>query len=234
MKSPMPQIAILALAILFAMAFALTVSLVGLSIKNDAPITTTENTNEHSECAESTTLESKDPPSQTETAELAYRSNKDGTCELVGIGNYLDACIVIPEQNPAGDRVTSIAPRAFFGLSQITAVQIPASVNSIGELAFGECGRMVYISVNEQNPSFCDVDGILFTKDKRRLLFYPPMRAGECISISTDTTEIGEMAFYNCVYLRHVSYLGTADMWENIQIAPKNHSLIAASKSFLK
>ena len=173
-------------------------------------------------------MEEVKTPSNT----LAFASAGDGTCTLVGIGSCTDSCVVIPSYSPAGDRVTTIAARAFYGQKQINAIQIPASVEHIGVLAFANCPNLVYISVSDQNEDYCDIDGILYTSDGRELLLYPPMRAGASVTISLVTTEIAEMAFYNCAYLTHVYYTGTPEMWERITIGAKNYSLIAASKTF--
>ena len=128
--------------------------------------------------------------------------------------------------------MTSIAPRAFYSCSFVTAIQLPASVSSIGALAFADCDNLVFISVNIKNPYYCDVDGVLYTADLHTLLSYPAMHSGSSISISASTYKIDEMAFYNCAYLSHVYYSGSADQWDRIEIGPKNHSLTAAGKTF--
>ena len=163
---------------------------------------------------------------------LSFASNGNGTCTLVGIGECTDVCIVIPEKSPAGDRVTSIAPRALYACGFVTAIQIPASVTSIGELAFADCENLVYVSVHVKNPYYCDVDGVLYTADLDTLLIYPAMHSGSSISIGSATHRISEMAFYHCAYLSHVYYSGSADQWEQIAIEGKNYSLNAASKTF--
>ena len=58
------------------------------------------------------------------------------------------------------------------------------------------------------------------------------VNAGASVTISLVTTEIAEMAFYNCAYLSHVYYTGTPEQWERISIGGKNYSLIAAAKTF--
>ena len=137
-----------------------------------------------------------------------------------------------PTYAPAGDKVTAVSARAFYGQKQINAIQIPASVEHIGALAFANCPNLVYISVSDGSEEYCDIDGILYTSDGRELLLYPPMRAGTSVTISLVTTEIAEMAFYNCAYLAHVYYTGSPEAWERITIGAKNYSLIAAAKTF--
>ena len=238
------QTLLMILAIVFAVALALTIAMISLfytkveseDIRDREEHTTwtipeatatipilLETTPEETTAVEEVTM-----PSNT----LSFASAGDGTCTLVGIGSCTDSCVVIPTYSPAGDRVTTIAARALYGQKQITAIQIPPTVEYIGALAFANCPNLVYISVSDQNEDYCDIDGILYTSDGRELLLYPPMRAGASVTVSLVTTEIAEMAFYNCAYLSHVYYTGSPDAWERITIGAKNYSLIAAAKTF--
>ena len=238
------QTLLMILAIVFAVALALTIAMISLfytkveseDIRDREEHTTwtipeatatipilLETTPE-----ETTAIEEVTMPSNT----LSFASAGDGTCTLVGIGSCTDSCVVIPTYSPAGDRVTTIAARALYGQKRINAIQIPPTVEYIGALAFANCPNLVYISVSDQNEDYCDIDGILYTSDGRELLLYPPMRAGGSVTISLVTTEIAEMAFYNCAYLSHVYYTGSPDAWERITIGTKNYSLIAAAKTF--
>ena len=238
------QTFLIILAIVFAVALALTIAMISLSYirvesegtippKEYATVPTPQVTTpmliETTFTEETTTApEEITLPSNS----LLFASAGDGTCTLVGIGTCTDACVSIPAYSPVGDRVTAIAARALYGQKQINAIQIPATVEHIGVLAFANCPNLVFVSVSDQNEEYCDIDGILYTSDGRELLLYPPMRAGASVTISLVTTEIAEMAFYNCAYLSHVYYTGTPEQWERISIGAKNYSLTAASKSF--
>ena len=250
MKPPMNQAIHVTLVVLFASALSLTVALISLLYINqrsaDNPVPTAPTSPEYdtptfplSDGSEETTtpllttpFEEEIPAPENLGNGLAFASNGDGTCTLTGIGICEDVCIVIPESSPSGDTVTSIAARAFWGCGQATAIQIPATVTSIGALAFANCPNLMFISVHSENEDFCDIDGILYTSDGRVLLLYPPMRAGNAITISSVTSEILEMAFYDCAYLSHVYYTGTPEQWEQMRIGSKNYSLTAAAKTF--
>ncbi len=240
MKPRMSQLLLIALALLFTMALALTVSLISLSFSSDNATQEPDlpvglplpDTGSSTALTESTTEPSVELPPVDLGNGLSFASNGDGSCTLTGIGICRDACVVIPEVSPSGDTVTAVAPRALYGCSFITALQIPASVTSIGALAFANCQNLSSISVAKANEDFCDIDGILYTSDGRELLLYPPMRAGSEITISSVTVEIAEMAFYQCPFLSRVHYTGSAEQWDRIAIAPKNHSLTAAAKVF--
>ena len=237
------QTLLMILAIVFAVALALTIAMISLSYTRAEsegergreeyttyrlPEVTTPILLETTTPEETTAIEEVTVPSNT----LAFSSTGDGTCTLVGIGSCTDSCVVIPAYSPAGERVTAVAARALYGQKQINAIQIPATVEHIGALAFANCPNLVYISVSDENEEYCDIDGILYTSDGRELLLYPPMRAGASVTISLVTTEIAEMAFYNCAYLAHVYYTGGPEAWERITVGAKNYSLIAASKTF--
>ena len=241
----MTQTFLVILAIVFAVALALTIAMISLTYMQvesedtrqpmvetalPAPQTTTPFLTEATIPEEEVTAPLEEVT--TESNSLSFASAGDGTCTLVGVGSCTDACVSIPAYSPAGDKVTAIAARALYGQKQINAIQIPSTVEHIGVLAFANCPNLVYISVSDQNEEYCDIDGILYTSDGRELLLYPPMRAGASVTISLVTAEIAEMAFYNCAYLSHVYYTGTPEAWERISIGAKNYSLIAASKTF--
>ena len=237
------QMLLMILAVVFAVALALTIALISLTYtraESGETIPQEESTTSMEDptlfLPETTTPEQTTQPTQPqdppEKNTLAFASAGDGTCTLIGIGSCKDSCVVIPTYSPAGDLVTAVSARALYGQKQINAIQIPASVEDIGALAFANCPNLVYVSVSEENEEYCDIDGILYTSDGRELLIYPPMRAGSSVTISLVTTKIAEMAFYNCAYLAHVYYTGSPEMWERIVIGAKNYSLTAAAKTF--
>ena len=232
----MTQMFLVILAIVFAVALALTIAMISLTyMRVESENTRPPLTETTLPTPQGTTFflgETTPEEVTTESNALSFASAGNGTCTLVGIGSCTDACVVIPEYSPAGDKVTAVAARALYGQKQINAIQIPATVEHIGVLAFANCPNLVYISVSDENEEYCDIDGILYTSDGRELLLYPPMRAGASVTISLVTTEIAEMAFYNCAYLSHVYYTGTPEAWERISIGAKNYSLIAAAKTF--
>ncbi|MBQ8432303.1 MAG: leucine-rich repeat protein [Clostridia bacterium] len=242
------QILLFSLAVTFAFALALTVALLCLSYLREgnasrpAVSTTAEedlpiyHPSEEGTTTAAPPVTTAPPAPQTQPPKvgngLVFDSNGNGTCVLTGLGDCNDACVVIPEYAPNGDRVTEIADRVFFEATSVTAVQIPAGVERIGSLAFAACKNLVYLSVDANNPYYCDVDGVLYSADKQTLLQYPPMRAGSTATILRSVTEIKEMAFYDCTYLRSILYAGSAEEWEQIRIGSKNYSLTAASKTF--
>lgn len=160
---------------------------------------------------------------------LTYTSNGNGTCTLTGIGSCTDACVVIPDRNAAGDRVTAIGERAFYGVASIAAVQIPASVQSIGALAFAACSSLTFLSVTDGNTAYKTEGGVLYSADGTRLLVYPAARADTVCRIASTVRTVESMAFYNCKNLRTIRYAGTQEQWASVSVGDANYSLYTAS-----
>ena len=56
---------------------------------------------------------------------------------------------------------------------KITTIRIGADVLDIDGKAFYSCWALQNIEVDENNPNYCDVDGVLYNKDKTEILCYP-------------------------------------------------------------
>lgn len=175
-----------------------------------------------------------DKPIETEPSRgsLHFISNGNGTCVVAGIGSYTDTTLIIPEYAPTGERVSEIAAMAFYECQSITAVHIPASVERIGQLALSACPNLTIISVSPQNVAYCDLDGVLYTADRKTLLVYPARRVGTTAAIPASTEEIADVAFYQCQNLSLIIYGGSAEQWERIRIGTRNWSLTASAKRF--
>ena len=56
---------------------------------------------------------------------------------------------------------------------KIKTIRIGPDVEFVDEKAFYSCWALKNIEVDENNPNYCDVDGVLYNKDKTELLCYP-------------------------------------------------------------
>lgn len=193
----------------------------------------TEPETEHITEKETETETEKQTEEQTEEKKqetgLIFVSNGNGTCSLSGIGDCTDTCVIIPERSPTGDIVTSISDRVFYGRENITAIQIPSTISSIGEMAFGDCKDLMYISVMGQNRNFKDLSGVLYTIDESVLVAYPQAKEATCVTIPKTVTKILPMAFYNCDNLKSIDFQGTQQQWASLDIGAFNYGLYIAS-----
>lgn len=60
-------------------------------------------------------------------------------------------------------------------------IYIGASVKQIDERAFFYCKQLRAVYVDDDNPYYTDVDGILFTKDMKEMLLYPICRCTQIV-----------------------------------------------------
>ncbi len=93
---------------------------------------------------------------------------------------------------PSG--VYTVGSYAFSSNSALTSVTIPASVSTFGAPVFDGCSSLVDIHVAPESQHFMDVDGVLFSKDKKTLFTYPAARKG-AYRIPEGTTSIRKHAF---------------------------------------
>ncbi len=78
----------------------------------------------------------------------------------------------------------------------ISEITIPSSLTSIGRAAFASMKGLTKYIVQPGNPNYSsDKDGVLFNKDKTKLIAYPTGRVEKEYKIPSSVTEIGTQAF---------------------------------------
>ncbi len=79
--------------------------------------------------------------------------------------------------------------------NEFTYVYIPSTLTEMEFRVFCNHWNLEEFDVSEENPAFCDVEGVIFTKDKKELVYFPGGRTGE-YSVPKGTKVIRENAFY--------------------------------------
>ena len=105
--------------------------------------------------------------------------------------------LVIPEG------VENIGDSAFQAVGDFGYAYIPSTVTDIGGSPFRYCS-LEEIVVHEDNPNFCAVDGVLFSKDQTVIYQFPQTRTGEYI-VPDSVNVVGEGAFEE-VYLSKIIF----------------------------
>ena len=144
---------------------------------------------------------------------LAYDyGSADGTCIIIGIGNYADKDVVIPNYIN-GLLVVGVADRAFAGNTDITSVTMQGSVERIGEEAFYGCTSLQYV---ELAGSVYYIGAKAFADSNIKSIILPAV-----------LMHIGTNAFDNCYNLSAVYYSSSKSNWESCGFKIESTSPIA-------
>ncbi len=113
------------------------------------------------------------------------------------------------------ESVTTIGFDAFSRCDSLTTVYIHSGVTSLGDIegnangsAFSACHGLMSINVSPDNATFCSIDGVLFSKDRKTLWQFPCGRKGG-YSIPYGTETISSYALYKSDSLRTVTIPST-------------------------
>lgn len=137
----------------------------------------------------------------------------------VVITKYTDSTqrteITVPDEIE-GLPVTEIADFSLFNCESLKKIYIGKNVSKIGEWSMTNNQGLTEFVVDEANEYFCSVDGVLFTKDMKTIIYYPPAKDitfnkyGEAqnttkYSIPNGVETIRTKAFYKCYYVDEIS-----------------------------
>ena len=160
------------------------------------------------------------PSSARALVEGSYSySVSGGQATIIGFNKAYSGPLDIPA-TLGGFPVTAIGPNAFYSANGITdvtipagvatintcafrfcanlqTIAIPASVQVIGGGVFDDCYSMESITVDESNPSFSSVQGVLYNKVRTTLLKVPCGRSGSFV-LPEGLTGLSSSAFAAC------------------------------------
>ncbi len=94
---------------------------------------------------------------------------------------------------------------AFEDCTRLRSVRIPANISSIGDFAFSGCESLSSFHLAAGNLSFAvSEDGVLFTRDRKKLVCYPAGKTSSYYQVPFATVEIGVGAFCGCAHLSEI------------------------------
>ena len=101
------------------------------------------------------------------------------------------------------DGISSVGAHTFSYCSSLKKVDFPASLTDIeGELFYG-CNNLESIFVDFDNTKFLSVNGVLYTKDHKKIIAYPNAK-GKDYKIIDGTEYIENFAFKSCIDLENL------------------------------
>lgn len=103
------------------------------------------------------------------------------------------------------DTVTSIDSSFIFGARSLESIHIGNGVSEISESMFYSLTKLREITVSELNSEYSAASGVLFDKDKIRLIQYPRAKTSTSYVIPASVEEVREEAFDYATKLASIS-----------------------------
>ncbi|MEI6579575.1 MAG: leucine-rich repeat domain-containing protein [Eubacteriales bacterium] len=142
---------------------------------------------------------------------LQYRSTSGGFMVTHCFNKSGETVIDIPAEIN-GKPVVEVADFGVVNADQAITIKICKNIKKIGKWAFTNNQNLKEFTVDKDNPWFTAADGVLYSKDMKTLLFYPPAKdvmgsEKELVSfdIPTGVETIRSKAFYKCGKLNKIT-----------------------------
>lgn len=150
------------------------------------------------------------------TSDFEYSILDDGTIELTRYkGGSSD--VALPEEID-GKIVTKVNEFCFYNDSdyngfdyKINSISIPKTVTSFGNIdqeykILNRLYKLISINVDLQNGYYYSLDGVLFNKNRSKLIYYPRLKSGYEYIVPDSVTILGDSAFNQVYYLQVLKF----------------------------
>ena len=116
----------------------------------------------------------------------------DGICYELDPNTYFAKVVSLPNGKYKGNiivpqevtyegvkyKVNSVGKYAFARCPELISVSLPSTITDIADFAFLGSPALTTINIPDDNKTYCDIEGIVYSKNKKTLLFYPNGRYG--------------------------------------------------------
>ena len=102
-----------------------------------------------------------------------YELDIDYVCDIEYIPGNNDPKTNFKVVKDTEKTITSVREFTLNCDDKIKTINIGPNVEFVDTKAFYSCWALQNIEVDENNPNYCDVDGVLYNKDKTEILCYP-------------------------------------------------------------
>lgn len=105
-----------------------------------------------------------------------------------------------------GNGVRKLGVASFKNCTSIQSITIPKNIQKIAYNMTFHCDKLDAYYVDKQNENYCDIDGVLYTKDKSKLVIYPKGKKlkDQIYTVDAACKEIEEMAFDDAAGLKEI------------------------------
>ena len=149
---------------------------------------------------------------------LDYYLYDDINEAMVADGNSWEGYLELPSKVTYEGKeytVTKIDWKAFCSCHTMTGISIPETIRKIDFLLpqqgqpFDGCDHLESITVKDGNQWFSSEEGVLYDKEKTKLICYPAASKRKIFTVPYGVKSIGEGAFGYCQNLTAVSFPNT-------------------------
>ena len=107
------------------------------------------------------------------------------------------------------DGITGVGSKSFIAWENVTAVELGKDVETIGAGALAQLTTCTQFTVSESNPYLEAVDGVLYSKGKEKLYYYPCAKSDVAdLTVPDSVTELGYNAICRNASLQTISFAG--------------------------
>lgn len=157
-------------------------------------------------------------PIDETASKLKFNVLSNSTVEVIRDDSYENyQTINIPDKvliNGELYTVVKIGASAFYKFETLININLPSSIMVIEEGAFSENENLMTINVVPENSSFSSLDGVLYNKNKTKIVAVPG-GLEENFTIPSTVSCIGNCSFYGCRKLTEI------EIPENVSIIEK-------------
>ena len=111
-----------------------------------------------------------------------------------------------------GRNVEYIGGRTFHNRTNLTDVTIYTEKADINSAIFNGCTALKELKVNDDNNKYKVMNGVLYSKDGKKIYMYPTGKEGETYIIPPSVKEIGVSAFYSNKNLTNIEIPSTVEI----------------------
>ncbi len=139
----------------------------------------------------------------TSSKGFIYTILDDDTVMITGYSGSSQETMSLPDKLD-GKTVSSIGDHAFEGRYLLKKIIIPDSITKVGKNPFKFCEALTSITVTPANSGLALIDGVLFSKSDKRLVWYPYNNTKEIYEIPQGIITIGDSAFWGNTFINRV------------------------------
>lgn len=103
------------------------------------------------------------------------------------------------------NNLTTIEWKVFLNCRSLKSITVPKNVKHIERYPFKKCLALESIKVDRDNKYFSSKDGVLYNKEKTKLVIYPPGKKATTFKIPSKVTTIDKTAFNRCKKLTNLT-----------------------------